>query len=69
MKESSAIPDSFPSPHLRWFLSVLLSKYNSNFPAKKNLPIHVVFCISSILRIIILDEPKSSRLPVTDNKI
>ena len=57
------LPDSFPCPHLRRLLSVLLCKNNSNFPSKKHLPIHMVFSISSILRIKVLDKPKSSRIP------
>lgn len=44
-------------------LTVLLRKNNSYFPAKDNLPIHIVFCISSIFRIKVLDKAKSSRLP------
>jgi len=45
-------------------LPILLCKYNSYLPAKNQLPIHVVLCISSIFWIIILDKTKSSGLPV-----
>jgi hypothetical protein len=44
------------------------AKYNSYCPAKNHLPIQIILCISSVLRIIILDKPKSSGLPATDNK-
>jgi len=57
-------PDSVPSSHLLRLLPILLCKYNSYLPAKNQLPIHVVLCISSIFWIIILDKTKSSRLPV-----
>jgi hypothetical protein len=57
------IPDSFPGPHLSRLPSVLLCKNNSNFSPQEKLPVHMVLCISSILRVKVLDEPKSSRVP------
>jgi hypothetical protein len=58
----------FSGSHLTRLLSVLLGKHNCYFSAKNNLSIHIVFCISSIGRIEVLDKPKSSRLPVTGPK-
>jgi hypothetical protein len=55
----------FPGPHVRRLLPVFLCKNNINFPSKQHLPIHMVLCIRSILRIKVLDEPKSFRFPKT----
>jgi hypothetical protein len=59
----------FPGPHVSRLLPVFLCKNNSNFPSKQHLPIHMVLCIRSILRIKVLDEPKPSRFPETESKL
>jgi hypothetical protein len=68
-KGKQLLPYFFPGPHVRRLLPVFLYKNNSNFPSKQHLPIHMVLCIRSILRIKVLDEPKSSRFPETESRL
>ena len=65
IRDKEASPNTFSGPHFRRLLSVLLSKYNRQFTAKKNLTIHMIFCICSIGWIYILDKPKATRLPAS----
>lgn len=63
VKEAS--PYTLSCPHFRGFLSVLFSKHNCQFTAKKNLPIHMVFSIFSISWVYKLDKTKATWLPET----
>lgn len=56
-------PPSLPCPHIRWLLPILLSKHNSQLPAKKNPTIHVTFGLCSIIRFYKLDKTKTTRFP------
>lgn len=65
IEDKEASPNTFSGPHFHRLLSVLLSKYNCQFTTKKNLTIHMIFCICSIVRVYILHKPKATRLPAS----
>ena len=65
IEDKEVSPNTFSGPHFHRLLSVLLSKYNCQFTTKKNLTIHMIFCICSIIRVYILHKPKATRLPAS----